>query len=154
MIFIAQNNYLEYKLKKVHSEWKIDREASNKIYLDLLSSKDTKKGCKKILSLDESIRFVGRIKERKITAFVRRDDSESLLDDEMSNMAHYQISVKVSVEEMFDRSLGKTNWMITSKELVKLITLFLDDGLLILSMDSEGDHGKVIQKIRTLNMEI
>lgn len=126
----------------------------DKIYLDLFASSDTKKDYKKILSLDESIRFVGRIKERKITAFVRRDNSEPLLDDEMSNLAHYQISVKASMEEMFDDSLGKTNWMITSKELVKLITLFLDDGLLILSIDSKGDHDKVIKKIQSLNMRL
>ena len=126
----------------------------DKIYLDLLDSNDTKKDYKKILGLDESIRFVGRIKERKITAFIRRDNSEPLLDDEMSNLAHYQISVKASMEEVFDDSLGKTNWMITSKELVKLITLFLDDGLLILSIDSKGDHDRVIKKIQSLNMEL
>ncbi|MDH3361766.1 MAG: hypothetical protein OEL56_06895 [Nitrosopumilus sp.] len=72
----------------------------------------------------------------------------------MSNLAHYQISVKASMEAVFDDSLGKTNWMITSKELVKLITLFLDDGLLILSIDSEGDHDIVIKKIQSLNMEL
>ena len=126
----------------------------DKIYLDLLDSSDSKKDYKKILNLDESIRFVGRIKKRKITAFVRRENSKPLLDDEMSNLAHYQISVKASMEEMFDDSLGKTNWMITSKELVKLITLFLDDGLLILSIDNDGDHDKIIQKIQSLNMEI
>ncbi len=126
---------------------------TDKIYLDLLSSGNAKKDYKKILSLDESIRFVGRIKERKIIAFVRRDGAEPLLDDEMSNLAHYQISVKASIEEMFDDSLGKTNWMITSKELVKLITLFLDDGLLILSIDSNGDHDRVIKKIQSLNMQ-
>lgn len=126
----------------------------DKIYLDLLDSSDSKKDYKKILNLDESIRFVGRIKKRKITAFVRRENSKPLLDDEMSNLAHYQISVKASMEEMFDDSLGKTNWMITSKELVKLITLFLDDGLLILSIDNDADHDKIIQKIQSLNMEI
>jgi len=126
----------------------------DKIYLDLLDSRDSKKDYKKILNLDESIRFVGRIKKRKITAFVRRENSKPLLDEEMSNLAHYQISVKASMEEMFDDSLGKTNWMITSKELVKLITLFLDDGLLILSIDNDADHDKIIQKIQSLNMEI
>ncbi|MCA9827230.1 MAG: hypothetical protein KC444_02400 [Nitrosopumilus sp.] len=128
------------------------KEHLDKIYLDLLSG-NAKKDYKKILGLDESIRFVGRIKERKIIAFVRRDGAEPLLDDEMSNLAHYQISVKASMEEMFDDSLGKTNWMITSKELVKLITMFLDDGLLILSIDSKGDHDRVIKKIQSLNMQ-
>lgn len=108
----------------------------------------------KILNLDESIRFIGRIKDRKIISFVRREDSESLFDAEMANMAHYQASLKASMEEMFDGPLGKTNWMITSKEFVKLITLFLDDGLLILSMDSDGDHDEVIEKIQHMNIDL
>ena len=37
----------------------------DKIYLDLLDSSDSKKDYKKILNLDESIRFVGRIKKGK-----------------------------------------------------------------------------------------
>lgn len=126
----------------------------DKIYVDLLSAYDSKGIYKRILNLDDSIRFVGRIKGNKIISFVRRENSEPLLDEEMSNLAHYQASVKASMEEMFDDSLGKTNWMITSKESVKLITLFLNDGLLILSIDSNGNHDKVIQKIQSLNLEL
>jgi len=37
----------------------------DKIYLDLLDSGDSKKDYKRILSSDESIRFVGRIKKGK-----------------------------------------------------------------------------------------
>jgi hypothetical protein len=62
-----------------------------------------------VLDLDETIRFVGRIKQRQVIAFVRRDDSEPLLDEEMGNLAHYQASVKDSMEEMFEGQLGKTN---------------------------------------------
>jgi len=105
----------------------------------------------KILNLDESIRFVGRIKNRHVVAFVRRKNSESLIDEEMGNLAHYQASVKANMDEMFDSQLGKTNWMITCKDLVKMITLFLDDGLLILSIDSTRNHDQVIQKIQRLN---
>ena len=126
----------------------------DKIYVDLLSSYDSKGNYKKILNLDDSIRFVGRIRGNKIITFVRRTNSEPLLDDEMSNLAHYQVSVKASMEEMFDDSLGKTNWMITSKELVKLITIFLDDGFLILSIDNKGNHDKIIQKIHSLNISL
>ena len=126
----------------------------DKIYVDLLSSYDSKGNYKKILNLDDSIRFVGRIRGNKIITFVRRTNSEPLLDDEMSNLAHYQVSVKASMEEMFDDSLGKTNWMITSKELVKLITIFLDDGFLILSIDNKGNHDKIIQKIQSLNISL
>jgi hypothetical protein len=41
--------------------------------------------------------------------------------------------------------------MITCKEFVKMITLFLDDGLLIMSIESNGNHDQVIQKIQGLN---
>ena len=110
-----------------------------------------KEKCTKVLELDEAIRFVGVVKDRQVIAFIRRDNSEPLLDEEMGNLAHYQASVKASMEEMFDGQLGKTNWMITCKEFVKMITFFLDDGLLIMSMESEGNHDIIIQKIQGLN---
>ncbi len=52
------------------------------------------------------------------------------------------------MENMFDSTIGKTNCMITSKEKVRLITLFLDDGLLILSTESDANHDEVIRKIQ------
>ena len=105
-----------------------------------------------ILKLDDSIRFVGKIKNRKLHSFVRRENKTPLLNEELDNMAHYQASVKANMENMFDSTLGKTNWMVTSKEKVKLITLFLDDGLLILSTESDANHDEVIRKIQSLNL--
>lgn len=110
--------------------------------------------CKHVLSLDDSIRFVGRIKDRKVIAFARHPYKKQLLDSELGNLAHYHASVKASMEEMFDEALGKTNWMITAKEKVKLITLFLDDGLLIFSIEVEADHDEIIKKIQGLNMPL
>ena len=81
-------------------------------------------------------------------------DAAPLLDEELSNMAHYQASVKASWDEIFNEKLGKTNWMITSKEKVKLITLFLDDGLLILSTEPDAEHDEIIQKIKNLNVKL
>ncbi|HET6457577.1 MAG TPA: hypothetical protein VFG24_01715 [Nitrosopumilaceae archaeon] len=105
-----------------------------------------------ILKLDDSIRFVGKIKNRKLQSFVRRENKIPLLNEELDNMAHYQASVKANMENMFDSTLGKTNWMITSKEKVKLITLFLDDGLLIFSTESDANHDEIITKIQSLNL--
>ncbi len=107
-----------------------------------------------ILNLDNTIRFVGRIKDRKLVTFARNIHATPLLDEELSNMVHYQASVKASWDEMFNERLGKTNWMITSKEKVKLITLFLDDGLLILSTGPDSDHDEIIRKIKNLNVKL
>jgi hypothetical protein len=104
-----------------------------------------------ILRLDTNIRFVGRIKDRKLVTFVRKITASPLLDEELSNMVHYQASVKASWDEMFNEKLGRTNWMITSKEKVKLITLFLNDGLLILSTEPDSNHDEIITKIKNLN---
>jgi len=105
-----------------------------------------------ILKLDDSIRFVGKIKNRKLHSFVRRENKTPLSNSSLSNMAHYQASVKANMENMFDSTLGKTNWMITSKEKVKLITLFLDDSLLIFSTESDANHDEIIRKIQSLNL--
>jgi len=110
--------------------------------------------CNHILTLDESIRFVGRIRDRKVVAFARNTSKAPLLDSELGNMAHYWASIKAGVEEMFDGPLGKTNWMITAKERVKLITLFLDDGLLIFSLEVDADHDKIIKQIQSLNISL
>lgn len=119
---------------------------------DLVNS--IKVTCSKVLELDENIRFVGRIKDRKLLSFVRRRDSKPLLSDELANLSHYQISVKVNMERMFDEALGMTNWMITSKDKVKLITVFLDDGLLILSTEPEADHDNIIKEIQKMNIRL
>jgi hypothetical protein len=106
------------------------------------------------LTLDDSIRFVGRIKNKKVVAFARNTSKAPLLDSELGNMAHYWASIKAGVEEMFDGPLGKTNWMITAKERVKLITLFLDDGLLIFSLEVNADHDDIIRQIQGLNVSL
>ena len=110
--------------------------------------------CSKVLELDKNIRFVGRIKNRKLLSFVRRAGSKPLLNDELSNLSHYQISVKANMERMFDVTLGNTNWMITSKDKVKLITVFLDDGLLILSTEPSADHDNIIKEIQKMNVKL
>ena len=107
-----------------------------------------------IIGLDSTIRFAGRIKDRKLISFARKAGTTPMLDEELSNMAHYQASIKAAWEDMFNETLGNTNWMITSKEKVKLITLFLDDGLLILSTDPNSDHDSIIKKIQKLNTRL
>jgi len=113
-----------------------------------------KKSCETVLNLDESIRFVGKVVDRKLLAFVRQKNSTPLLNDELENMAHHQASVKVMMEEMFDESLGMTNWMITSKDKVKLVSVFLDEGMIILSMEPDSNHDEVIKQIQSLNVNL
>lgn len=123
--------------------------------MDNMSKQDnTLSICNHVLQLDSAIRFVARIKDRRVVAFSRNMSKTPLLDSELGNMAHYKASVKAGIEEMFDGPLGKTNWMITAKEKVKLVTLFLDDGQLIFSLDVDSDHDEIIKQIQNLNMPL
>jgi hypothetical protein len=107
-----------------------------------------------IIGLDKAIRFAGRIKDRKLISFARSSNTTPLLDEELSDMAHYQASLKAAWEDMFNAQLGNTNWMITSKEKVKLITLFLEDGLLLISTEPNSNHDSIIKKIQSLNAKL
>ena len=100
------------------------------------------------MKLDESIRFVGKIMNRELVSYVRREKIAPLLDEEGANMAYYQVSIHSMMDEMFDKELGKTNFILTSREKVNLITILQDDGFLILSVDPSGDYVKIIEKIK------
>lgn len=106
------------------------------------------KYCSSVLKLDESIRFVGKIINRQLVSSVRREKTKPLLDEEGTNMAHYQVSIHSMMDEMFDKELGKTNFILASREKVNLITILQDDGFLILSIYPSGDYVKIIEKIR------
>ena len=109
------------------------------------------KYCSSVLKLDDSIRFVGKIINRKLVSYVRREKAKPLLDEEGTNMAHYQVSIHSMMDEVFDKELGKTNFVLTSREKVNLITIFQDDGFLILSIYPSGDYAKIIEKIRNMH---
>lgn len=55
------------------------------------------------------------------------------------------------MNRMFDKELGKTNFMLTSREKVNLITILQDDDFLILYIDPSGDYVKIIEKIKNQN---
>jgi hypothetical protein len=110
------------------------------------------KYCTTILNLDDSLRTVGKIVNRKVVSQVRRPKFKALLNDELTNMAHHQVLVRGMMDSMFDESLGKTNWAVTSKEKVKLITIFQHDGMLIISTEPYANHVEIIQKIESLKL--
>lgn len=113
-------------------------------------SNSYEKYCSSVLKLDESIRFVGKITNRQLVSHVRREKVAPLLDEEGTNMAHYQVSIHSMMDEMFDKELGKTNFILTSREKVNLITILQEDGFLILSIDPSGDYVEIIKKIKNM----
>ena len=113
-------------------------------------SNSYEKYCASVLKLDESIRYVGKIMNRQLVSYVRREKVPPLLDEEGTNMVHYQVSIHAMMDEMFNRELGKTNFILTLREKVNLITILQDEGFLIVSIDPSGDYVKIIEKIKNM----
>ncbi|MEO9278113.1 MAG: hypothetical protein ABI340_10090 [Nitrososphaera sp.] len=106
--------------------------------------------CKKILALDPLIRFAGKIVGDKLVSSARKDGVIPLLDKDLAALAHHQVSVKAMMDRMFNEKLGKTDWIVESKGKVKLLTVFQEDGILIISTEPTADHHLLIEKLKKL----
>ena len=106
--------------------------------------------CQKILAIDPLIRFAGKIMGDKLISSARKDGVIPLLDKDLAALAHHQVSVKAMMDKMFNEKLGKTDWIIESKGKVKLLTVFQEDGILIISTEPTADHHKIIERLKTL----
>ncbi len=114
-------------------------------------SKSANDYCKRILDLDAQIRFAGKIVNDQLVSSARRDGVIPLLDKQLADLAHHQVVVKAMMDKMFVDKMGKTDWVVESKGKVKLLTIFQEDGILILSTEPASDHHLIIEKIK--NME-
>lgn len=106
--------------------------------------------CTKILALDPLIRFAGKIIDNKLVSSARKDGVIPLLDKDLAALAHHQVSVKAMMDKMFNDKLGKTDWIVESKGKVKLLTVFQEDGILIISTEPTADHHQLIEKLKKL----
>ena len=106
--------------------------------------------CNKILKLDPKIRFAGKIVGDKLVSTARKEGVTPLLDKDLAALAHHQVSVKAMMDKMFTEKLGKTDWIVESKGKVKLLTVFQEDGILILSTEPTSEHHLIIEKIKKL----
>ncbi|HKU32893.1 MAG TPA: hypothetical protein VJR22_03500 [Candidatus Nitrosotalea sp.] len=108
--------------------------------------------CKKILEIDPQIRFAGKIVNDQLVSSARKDGVIPLLDKQLADLAHHQVIVKAMMDKMFTDKMGNTDWIVESKGKVKLLTIFLGDGILILSTEPTSDHHQIIEKIKKLQM--
>lgn len=56
------------------------------------------------------------------------------------------------MDKMFTDKTVKTDWIVESKGKVKLMTIFQEDGILILSTEPTSDHHSIIEKIKNIKM--
>ena len=106
--------------------------------------------CKKIIGLDDTIRFVGiPNKFGKQIVVEYREGLQPLLTDTESELYAIETVIRMNTRKDFESKLGKPIYSFTLYEKLKRVTIPLeskDYPILMLSFDIDADHETIILK--------
>ena len=109
---------------------------------------DLSKLCNGIFDIDEKIRFVGIIDEMgKLIAGDMKKGLSSLERDEGSIRLYLGYAINNVLRRDFDNVFGKVLYTFSERKKIKLLTIPMDDNLLLVSMDISSNHAELIEKI-------
>lgn len=104
--------------------------------------------CNGIFDIDEKIRFVGIIDEMgKLIAGDMKKGLPSLERDDGSIRLYLGYAINNVLRRDFDSVFGKVLYTFSEREKIKLLTIPMDDNLLLVSMDISSNHAVLIEKI-------
>lgn len=104
--------------------------------------------CNGIFEINEKIRFVGIIDQMgKLIAGDMKKGLPSLERDDGSIMLYLGYAINNILRRDFDNVFGKVLYTFSEREKIKLLTIPIDDNLLLVSMDKSSDHVELIKKI-------
>ena len=108
--------------------------------------------CKKVLDLDDKIRFAGIINEKgKLVAGGLRQGLKSLEDPKDDEMLFMELALRVKMRQEFDKQLGPVKFSLSMREKVIVMSFPVDNlHILYLSADRNFDFAKVPLKILEL----
>ena len=104
--------------------------------------------CNGIFEVDEKIRFVGIIdKMGKLVVGDMKKGLTSLERDDGSISLYLSYAINNILRRDFDNVFGKVLYTFSEREKIKLLTVPMDNYLLLVSIDKLSDHVKLINKI-------
>jgi len=108
-----------------------------------------KQNLQSLLDFDKAIRFVGCLaSDGMILSSVRRPGLVPLLDTAESKKSFTHTILRASSFKAFDSKLGRTIWDITLRTKMKWLTVYFNNGnIIIMSTEANSDHDKIMQKI-------
>lgn len=117
-----------------------------------ISNKDSLKNiqseCKKILSLDNSIRFVGMCsKEGKLLNVKYRDEIIPLISDKELLYSIIKSVERNTIRKETEDKLGPSLYSVTAYANVKRATISANGGLVFVSFEGRGNEFEIIAKI-------
>ncbi len=104
--------------------------------------------CNSVFEINEKIRFVGIIDQMgKLIAGDMKKGLTSMERDDGSMRLYLGYAINNILRRDFDNVFGKVLYTFSEREQIKLLTIPLDDNLLLVSMDKSIDHTELIKKI-------
>ena len=110
---------------------------------------DIEQICKDVLDVDDAVRFSMIIQDgvKKFGGY--RYNTVGILNSDELDKSIWHAQERMIGRKMAENKLGKTKYAMAEYERVKRITFPLEsNSLLLVSVDVESDHNKIIQKIR------
>ncbi|HJS64541.1 MAG TPA: hypothetical protein VJ767_06750 [Nitrososphaeraceae archaeon] len=108
--------------------------------------------CKKILDMDNNIRFAGVCDESgEIKYGSQREGVENILSSEETRKSNLQALARWGLRNSLAPKIGKGKYAMAEYEKIKRITIPLpDEHLLLVTTEVKADHGKIINNIISL----
>lgn len=104
--------------------------------------------CNGIFEVNEKIRFVGIIDQMgKLVVGDMKKGLSSLERDDGSIRLYLGYAINNILRQDFDNVFGKVLYTFSEREKIKLLTIPMDNYLLLVSIDKLSDHVKLINKI-------
>jgi len=104
--------------------------------------------CNGIFEVDEKIRFVGIIDQMgKLVVGDMKKGLSSLERDDGSIRLYLGYAINNILRQDFDNVFGKVLYTFSEREKIKLLTIPMDNYLLLVSIDKLSDHVKLVNKI-------
>ena len=104
--------------------------------------------CNRIFEVDEKVRFVGMIDQMgKLIVGDMKKGTPSMEKDDGSIRLYLGYAINNILRRDFDNVFGKVLYTFSEREKIKLLTIPIEENLLLVSIDKSADHDKLINKI-------
>lgn len=114
-------------------------------------SKKYEKLCDTIFALDPSIRFAGVIdKMGNLVAGGMKKGIQPLEPKEERRKLYLEFALRNAMRQDFDSEYGKVIYTLSEREKIKITSFPMGENLVLVSVDKEGDHVGLIEKILKL----
>jgi hypothetical protein len=114
-------------------------------------SRQHEKLCDTIFALDPSIRFAGVIdKMGNLVAGGMKKGIRPLEPREERRKLYLEFALRNAMRQDFDSEFGRVIYTLSEREKLKIASFPMGEQLVLVSIDRDGDHAKLIQRILKL----